>query len=173
VNGCFRSGKYKYFLDMIIARLTKGAETSIFMAFVVICAEKIWRLLRLFFVIISAWFYAFPRPGYFWMALRNLWKLGTGYLLLPIEPSFQASYTRDPWPKSRRIAFCFSGVPKYEKIHVAVDDAICQADLEVLHDEPQATTVGFLTRAVGWFSAQGIICHRVLWDNGSSYRSGE
>jgi hypothetical protein len=31
-------------------RLAKGAETSICMAFLVMCAEKIRRLLRLFFV---------------------------------------------------------------------------------------------------------------------------
>jgi hypothetical protein len=53
-----------------------------------------------------------------------------------MEPSYQASYAPDPWPKSRRIVFVFSGVPKYEKIHVAVDDAICLGDMEVLPDEP-------------------------------------
>ena len=31
----------------------------------------------------------------------------------------------------------------------------------------------FLARAVGWFSEQGIICQRILSDNGSAYRSGE
>ena len=61
----------------------------------------------------------------------------------------------------------------YEKVHVAVDDATRLAYVEVLPDEQQATTVGFLTRAVGWFSKQGITCRRVLSDNGSSYRSGE
>ena len=49
-----------------MARLTNGAETSISMAFLVMCAEKILRLLRLFFVLISAWFYSLLRlcvPG--------------------------------------------------------------------------------------------------------------
>jgi len=36
----------------------------------------------------------------------------------------------------------------------------------------RATTIGFLARAVGWFSQQGITCRRVLLKNGSSYRSG-
>jgi IS5 family transposase len=54
VEGCFVSGKRKYSLDLIMARLPKGAETSISMAFVVMCAEKIRRLLRLFFVIMYA-----------------------------------------------------------------------------------------------------------------------
>ncbi len=47
--------------------------------------------------------------------------------------------------------------------------------VEVLADEQKATTVGleFLTRAVGWFSEQGITCRRILSDNGSTYRSGD
>jgi IS5 family transposase len=39
-----------------MARLAKGAESSIAMAFVVMCAEKIPRLLCLFFAIIFDWF---------------------------------------------------------------------------------------------------------------------
>jgi transposase InsO family protein len=61
----------------------------------------------------------------------------------------------------------------YEKVHVAVDDATRLAYVEVLPDEQKATTVGFLARAVGWFSEQGITCRRVLSDNGSAYRSGD
>ena len=61
----------------------------------------------------------------------------------------------------------------YEKVHVAIDDATRLAYVEVLPDEQKATTVGFLARAVGWFSQQGITCQRVLSDNGSAYRSGE
>ena len=66
VEGVFGSGKRKYSLKLIMARLTNGAETSISMAFLVMCAEKILRLLRLFFVLISAWFYSLLRlcvPG--------------------------------------------------------------------------------------------------------------
>jgi len=48
VEGCFGSGKRKYPIDLIMARLPKGAESTISMAFVVMCAEKIWRILRLF-----------------------------------------------------------------------------------------------------------------------------
>jgi len=54
---------------------------------------------------------------------------------------------------------------------VAVDDATRLAYVEVLPDEQQATTVGFLVRAVSWFNSQGITCQRVLSDNGSAYRS--
>jgi len=38
----------------------------------------------------------------------------------------------------------------YEKAHVAIDDATRLAYAEVLSDEKQATTVGFLIRAVAW-----------------------
>jgi hypothetical protein len=53
----------------------------------------------------------------------------------------------------------------YEKVHVAVDDATRLAYVEVLPDEQQSTTVGFLVRAVGWFSEQGMTCRRILSDS--------
>ena len=59
----------------------------------------------------------------------------------------------------------------YEKAHVAIDDATRLAYVEVLPDEKQDTTVGFLLRAVAWFNSRGITCRRVLSDNGSAYRS--
>ena len=59
----------------------------------------------------------------------------------------------------------------YEKAHVAIGDATRLAYVEVLPDEKQATTVGFLLRAVAWFDSQGISCKRVLSDNDSAYRS--
>ncbi len=55
VEGVFGSGKRKYALRLIMARLAKGAETSISMAFLVMCAEKIRRLLCLFFILIYGW----------------------------------------------------------------------------------------------------------------------
>ena len=54
---------------------------------------------------------------------------------------------------------------------MAVDDATRLAYVEVLPDEKQETTVGFLLRAVAWFNTHGINCCRVLSDNGSAYRS--
>jgi hypothetical protein len=75
VEGCFGSGKRKYSLDLIMARLPKGAEALISMAFVVMCAEKILRLLRLFFVTICAWFYAWQRPYALLQVLRTMWQL--------------------------------------------------------------------------------------------------
>ena len=55
VEGGFGSGKRKCSLKLIMVRLIHGAETSISMASLVMCAEKLLRLLRLFFVLISAW----------------------------------------------------------------------------------------------------------------------
>jgi hypothetical protein len=84
VEGYFGSGKRKYSLDLIMARLAKGAKTLISMALLMICTEKIRRLLRLFFFIIFACFYAVKMPGYLWMVLRGLWKFETADLLLPV-----------------------------------------------------------------------------------------
>ena len=46
-----------------MARLPKGAETTISMAFLVMCAEKILRLLRLISVAIYVWFCTWYRVG--------------------------------------------------------------------------------------------------------------
>ena len=75
VEGCFGTGKRKYSLNLIMARLSKGAETLISMAFVVMCAEKILRLLRLFFVTVCAWFYAWQRPDALLEVFRPIWQL--------------------------------------------------------------------------------------------------
>ena len=48
VEGCFGSGKRKYSLGLLMARLSKGADTTISMAFMVMCAEKFLRLLYFF-----------------------------------------------------------------------------------------------------------------------------
>jgi hypothetical protein len=82
VEGCFGSGKRKYSLGLIMPRLTKGAEASISMAFVVMCAEKILRLLRLFFVIIFAWFYTWQWASTLRMALAPISQLETEQLLV-------------------------------------------------------------------------------------------
>ena len=57
--------------------MAKGAETSISMGFLVMCGEKIRRLLRIMFVTIFAWVYAWPWPGCLWMALRTIGLLET------------------------------------------------------------------------------------------------
>ncbi|MFN7739613.1 MAG: transposase [Cyanobacteriota bacterium] len=82
VDGVFGSGKRKYSLRLIMARLAKVAETSISMSFLVMCAEKIRRLLRLLFVFISAWFYIWERPTSSWMVLKHIWRLVTSELLI-------------------------------------------------------------------------------------------
>jgi hypothetical protein len=58
-----------------MARLAKGAETSISMAFPMMYAEKIRRLIRLFIVYIYARFYAWHRPASPRMMLMHIWRL--------------------------------------------------------------------------------------------------
>jgi hypothetical protein len=82
VEGVFGSGKRKYSLQLIMARLPKGAETSISMAFLVMCAEKILRLVCLFFVAFYAWICACQRLSTHLMTLRNICQLETAKLLV-------------------------------------------------------------------------------------------
>jgi len=59
----------------------------------------------------------------------------------------------------------------YDKVHVAVDDAIRLAYVEVLADEQKPTVIGFFSRAVAWFNDQWVKCRRVMSDNGPAYVS--
>jgi transposase InsO family protein len=57
----------------------------------------------------------------------------------------------------------------WDRVHVAIDDYSRLAYVEELADE--ATTAGFLERAVAFYAGQGITVARVLSDNGGCYRS--
>jgi transposase InsO family protein len=59
----------------------------------------------------------------------------------------------------------------WEYVHVAVDDYSRLAYAEVLPDEKATTAIGFLRRAVAFFTRYGIQVERLLTDNGSAYRS--
>lgn len=67
-------------------------------------------------------------------------------------------------PDGRRLA-------GWEFVHIAVDDHSRLAYAEVLADERAETAVGFLDRALGFFSRHGIKVRRVMSDNGACYRS--
>jgi transposase InsO family protein len=60
----------------------------------------------------------------------------------------------------------------YRYIHTAVDDRTRLVYSEILTNEQAVTAAGFWHRAVAWFQARGIICERVITDNGSCYKSG-
>jgi transposase InsO family protein len=59
----------------------------------------------------------------------------------------------------------------WEALHVAIDAYSRVVYAEVLPDERQGTTVGFLARALAWYAALGVRVRAVLTDNGSAYRS--
>ena len=59
----------------------------------------------------------------------------------------------------------------WEYVHVAVDDHSRVAYVEVLENQCGLTCAAFLTRAVAWFGARGVVIHRAMSDNGSGYRA--
>lgn len=59
----------------------------------------------------------------------------------------------------------------WEYVHVCIDDASRAAYVEILPDERDATTRGFLGRAAAWWTRLGVRIERVMTDNGSAYRS--
>lgn len=64
------------------------------------------------------------------------------------------------------------GAPKgWEFVHVCVDDATRLAYVEVLADQTGSTAVGFLRRAIAFYTSPGITPHALMSDNGACYRS--
>jgi transposase InsO family protein len=59
----------------------------------------------------------------------------------------------------------------YEYVHVAIDDATRVAFVEVRRSQRRRACAAFLRNALVWFRRRGVTVHRVLTDNGSSYRS--
>jgi transposase InsO family protein len=60
----------------------------------------------------------------------------------------------------------------YRYLHSAIDDRSRLVYSEIHDDEQAVTAAAFWCRAAAWFAEQGIICERVLTDNGSCYKSG-
>jgi transposase InsO family protein len=56
-------------------------------------------------------------------------------------------------------------------VHIAIDDCTRLAYAEVLENERATTVVGFLGRAVAFFTRHGMAVEQLLTDNGSAYRS--
>jgi transposase InsO family protein len=63
------------------------------------------------------------------------------------------------------------GKTGWECVHIAIDDATRLAYAEVLPDEKATTAVGFLRRAVAFYSRHGMTVEELITDNGSPYRS--
>lgn len=59
----------------------------------------------------------------------------------------------------------------WEYVHIAIDDHSRLGYAEVLPDERDVTTVGFVSRAADFFESCGFQTRRILTDNGSNYRS--
>ena len=60
----------------------------------------------------------------------------------------------------------------YDYVHTAIDDHTRLAYSEVLPDEKDHTSAGFLHRALAWFTRHGLTVRRVLTDNAMVYRHG-
>jgi transposase InsO family protein len=57
----------------------------------------------------------------------------------------------------------------WEFVHVCIDDATRLAYVEVLRNERATTAIGFLRRAVAWYTRRGVTVKRLMTDNGSCY----
>jgi transposase InsO family protein len=58
----------------------------------------------------------------------------------------------------------------YRFIHTALDDRTRLVYSEIHDDEQAVTAAGFWLRAATWFKSHGIVCERVITDNGACYK---
>jgi transposase InsO family protein len=88
-------------------------------------------------------------------------------------PGKRVTGRRQHWPPTKTDA---AGTRRrqfgWEFLHVAIDDYSRLAYAEVLDDEKASTAIGFLRRAVAFFTGHGITVERVMTDNGPAYSSG-
>ena len=59
----------------------------------------------------------------------------------------------------------------YRYIHTALDDRTRLVYSEIHLDEQRITVAAFWQRAAAWFALHGIVCERVITDNGACYKS--
>jgi transposase InsO family protein len=78
---------------------------------------------------------------------------------------------RNPRPRRRDRDGHDRRVIGWEYVHIAIDDATRLAYAEVLDDEKAVTAIGFLRRAVRFFTSYGMNVSELLTDNGSPYIS--
>ena len=78
---------------------------------------------------------------------------------------------RNRSPRRRDAAGVDRCITGWDYVHIAIDDCTRLAYAEVLSDEKGVTAVGFLRRALAFFSRHAITVERVLTDNGSPYIS--
>src|SRR4051812_30275516 len=90
-------------------------------------------------------------------------KGGAGWRVRGGRHHYNATYTDQAGRRRNTVG--------YEFVHVAVDDYSRLAYAEVLPDEKASSAIGFLRRAVAFYSRHGVEVERVLTDNGSAYRA--
>lgn len=73
IEGRIGTGKRKYGLDRILTKLVATSRTVIMMAFFVMNAEKILRLLRLLFVLVVSIYFAMLWLWASWRRSGRLW----------------------------------------------------------------------------------------------------
>jgi transposase InsO family protein len=59
----------------------------------------------------------------------------------------------------------------WQHLHIAIDDHSRLAYAEVLAGQDKQACAAFLSRAVAWYAAQGIVVERVMSDNAKAYHS--
>ncbi len=130
------------------------------------CHSTVWKVLkraglsrRLPVVREAANRYEWPCPG-------DLLHMDTSRYARFLRPGHRV--TGDRSQSSRRWMRAETRVG-YDFAHAIVDDHSRLAYVELHDDEKAATVTGFVERALAFFAEHGIVCKRLMTDNGFSY----
>ncbi len=125
------------------------------------CHSTVWKVLK------RAGLSRPPRPArepansYEWPCPGDLLHMDTSEYVRFRRPGHRVTGDRSSQDRQHR-----DGI---EIVHAIVDDHSRLAYAEVHDDQRAATVVGFLARALVFYSAHGIIAHRLMTDNAWQY----
>jgi transposase InsO family protein len=107
-----------------------------------------------------------PANSYEWPCPGDLLHMDTSRYARFTRPGHRV--TGDRSQQSRRWLHRETRVG-YEHAHAIVDDHSRLAFVELHPDEKAATVTGFVERALAFFTEHGIVCRRLMTDNGFNY----
>jgi transposase InsO family protein len=106
-----------------------------------------------------------PANSYEWPCPGDLLHMDVSRYARFLRPGHRVTGDRSQSLRGRRVESRVG----YDYAHAVVDDHSRLAFVELHEDDKAATVTGFVERALAFFAAHGIVCKRLMTDNGFSY----
>jgi transposase InsO family protein len=106
-----------------------------------------------------------PANSYEWPCPGDLLHMDTSRYARFLRPGHRVTGDRSQALRGRRVETRVG----YDYAHAIVDDHSRLAYVELHPDEKAGTVTSFVERALAFFASHGIVCKRLMTDNGFSY----